>query len=170
MARVRWQWRPTGADPGRIAVMRVREVDVRFVDGVDRRRVVALGDAIVGVLSAAATAELVSLSVSGVDLATFAFAGLEPAAPVPLLSPTVGPTGAPSNTSWPVPAPAESAGAAPAAEDCREAVLAAADGLGAGRVEIVADRLTSIPAEPVPAADHRVDVSPTHPATDPDPV
>lgn len=129
--------------------MRMREVEVRFVDGVDRRRVVALGDAIVGVLSDAGTAELVSLSVSGVDLATFAFAALEPAAPVPLLSPTVGPSGAPSNTSWPQapePAGTEPAGTPPAAEDCREAVLAAADGLGAGRVEVVADRVTSLPS------------------------
>ncbi len=137
---------------GQNRVMRLREVDVRFADGVDRRRVVALGDAIVGVLADAGTAELVSLSVSGVELATFAFAALEPAAPVPLLSPTVGPTGAPSNTSWSQPADADVAGTAPDAEDCREAVLAAADGLGAGRVEIVADRVTSLPPGPGPDA------------------
>lgn len=135
--------------------MRLREVDVRFADGVDRRRVVALGDALVGVLADAGISELVSLSVSGVDLATFAFAPLEPVAPVPLLAPTLGPTGSPSNTSWPAGTAAVEADAveadaadAPSAEDCRDAVLAAADGLGAGPVEIVADRVTSLPPGP----------------------
>ena len=133
--------------------MRLREVDVRFVDGVDRRRVVALGDALVGVLADAGTAELVSLSVSGVDLATFAFASLEPVAPVPLLSPTLGPTGSPSNTTWatdPGPGDPRATDDAPSADDCREAVLAAADGLGAGPVEIVADRVTALPPLPDP--------------------
>lgn len=144
--------------------MQLREVDVRFADGIDRRRVVALGDALAGVLADGGTAELVSLSVSDVDLATFAFAAVAAPGPVPLTSPTFGPTGAPANTVWPELTGGdgrESDGdgrdgdgtgpAAPDAEDCREAVLAAADGLGLGTLEIVADRvaaLPSVPAEP----------------------
>ncbi len=152
--------------------MRLREVDVRFADGVDRRRVVSLGDALVGVLADAGRAELVSLSVSGVDLATFAFAPLVPVAPVPLPAPTLGPTGSPSNTSWPAgtaPVDADDDGA-PSAEDCRDAVLAAADGLGAGRVEIVADRVTSLrPVMELPPAMELPPVSGRDPVSERDP-
>ncbi len=134
--------------------MQLREVDVRFADGIDRRRVVGLGDALAGVLADGGTAELVSLSVSDIDLATFAFAAVAPPGPVPLLAPTVGPTGTPANTVWAdAPAPGGQPGeaAAPDAEDCREAVLAAAEGLGLGTLEFVGDRVASLPA--VPAED-----------------
>lgn len=115
--------------------MRVREVDVRFADGIDRRRVVTLGDALAGVLADAGTAELVSLAVSGSDLATFAFAAV-PTGPAALPTPSVGPPAEPGQPARPEPS-----GDVPAAEDCREAVLAAAELSGAGRVEVVADRV-----------------------------
>jgi len=136
--------------------MQLREVDVRFADGIDRRRVVALGDALAGVLADGGSAELVSLSVSDVDLATFAFAAVSAVSdpgPVLLPTPTVGPASSAAGT-----APADTAesgvSAAPAvpdAQDCREAVLAAAEGLGLGRLEIVADRVAALP--PLPPED-----------------
>lgn len=136
--------------------MQLREVDVRFADGIDRRRVVALGDALAGVLADGGSAELVSLSVSDVDLATFAFAAVSAVSdpgPVLLPTPTVGPASSAAGT-----APADTAEsglpavpAAPDAQDCREAVLAAAEGLGLGRLEIVADRVAALP--PLPPED-----------------
>jgi len=145
--------------------MQLREVDVRFADGIDRRRVVALGDALAGVLADGGSAELVSLSVSDVDLATFAFAAVSAASdpgPVLLPTPTVGPASSAAGT-----APADTAEsglsaapaapavpavpAAPDAQDCREAVLAAAEGLGLGTLEIVADRVAALP--PLPPED-----------------
>lgn len=129
--------------------MRLREVDVRFAEGVDRRGVVSLGDALSGVLADVGTAELVSLSVSGTDLATFAFAAVPEPGPVPLRLPTSGPTGTPANTSWPA---AEAADPAPDVEDCRQALLAAAQLTGAGPVEFVAERDTAVAplADPEP--------------------
>jgi len=136
--------------------MQLREVDVRFADGIDRRRVVALGDALAGVLADGGSAELVSLSVSDVDLATFAFAAVSAVSdpgPVLLPPPTVGPASSAAGT-----APADTAEsglpavpAVPDAQDCREAVLAAAEGLGLGRLEIVADRVAALP--PLPPED-----------------
>ena len=136
--------------------MQLREVDVRFADGIDRRRVVALGDALAGVLADGGSAELVSLSVSDVDLATFAFAAVSAVSdpgPVLLPTPTVGPASSAAGT-----APADTAEsglsavpAVPDAQDCREAVLAAAEGLGLGRLEIVADRVAALP--PLPPED-----------------
>lgn len=139
--------------------MQLREVDVRFADGIDRRRVVALGDALAGVLADGGSAELVSLSVSDVDLATFAFAAVSAVSdpgPVLLPTPTVGPASsaagtAPADTAESALSAVPAVPAAPDAQDCREAVLAAAEGLGLGRLEIVADRVAALP--PLPPED-----------------
>ncbi len=129
--------------------MRLREVDVRFADGVDRRQVVTLGDALSEMLADLGTVELVALAVSGADLATFSFAttatGETVALPMPTVvraddSPADHPPGASSGA-----APVAAADPpAPDAEDCREAVRAAAADLALGRVEVVADRESSV--------------------------
>lgn len=133
-------------------MVQLREVDVRFPDGVDRRRVVALGDAVAAVLGDLGTVELVSLAVSGADLATFAFTAVAPPGPVPLPMPGSGPGDGTAATGTALGLPGLPDTAAPDGEDCRDALLAAAEEVGAGAVEVVADRVVGLATSPADTA------------------